>query len=96
MGAPSLRALGPSCQGGPPAHRHEAQKGKQSVIVPPLSGRSGAAGLRTIADCIAKRQSNIAKTIEGRKILKECREAQRRRASPPTVPSPPHVVGSGD
>ena len=42
-----------------------------------------AAGLRTIANTIAKRRSNIAKTIEGRKILEECREAERRRGSPP-------------
>ena len=48
-----------------------------------------AAGLRTIADTIAKRRSNIAKTIEGRQILKESREAERRRGSP----LPHHVVG---
>ena len=41
-----------------------------------------AAGLRTIADCIAMRRANIAKTISDRRILKECREAQRRRGSP--------------
>ena len=44
-----------------------------------------AAGLSTIADTIAKRRSNIAKTIEGRQILKECREAERRRGSPPRI-----------
>ena len=42
-----------------------------------------AAGLRTIADTIAKRRSNIDKTIEGRQVLKECREAEKRRGSPP-------------
>ena len=41
-----------------------------------------AAGLRTIADCIALRRANIARTIRDRKVLKECREAQRRRGSP--------------
>ena len=41
-----------------------------------------AAGLRTIADTIAKRRSNIAKTIEALKVLKECREAKRRCGSP--------------
>ena len=50
-----------------------------------------AAGLRTIADTIAKCQSNIAKTIEGRQIIKEYREAKRRRGSPP----PHDVVGPG-
>ena len=48
-----------------------------------------AAGLTTIADAIAKRRSSIAKTIEGRRVLKECREAERRRGSPPLH----HVVG---
>ena len=49
------------------------------------------AGLQTIADTIAKRQSNISKTIEGCQILKECREAKRRRGSP----LPHDVVGPG-
>ena len=40
-----------------------------------------AAGLQTIADTIAKRRSNIAKTIEGHQVLKECMEAERRRGS---------------
>ena len=44
-----------------------------------------AAGLRTIADCIALRRANIAKTISDRRILKECREAERRRGSPPRM-----------
>ena len=30
-----------------------------------------AAGLCTVAECIARRRANIAKTIEGRKILEE-------------------------
>ena len=42
-----------------------------------------AAGLRPIADYIAKRRANIAQTIEGRKLLKECQGAERRRGSPP-------------
>ena len=44
-----------------------------------------AAGLTTIAETITKRRSNIAKTIEGRRVLKECREAERRRGSPPRI-----------
>ena len=44
-----------------------------------------AAGLQTIANTIAKRLSNIARTIEGRQVLKECREAKRRRGSPPRI-----------
>ena len=40
-----------------------------------------AAGLRTIADCIALRQANIARTIRDCKILKKSREAERRRGS---------------
>ena len=34
-----------------------------------------AASVRTIADTTAKRRSNISQTIEGRQVLKECREA---------------------
>ena len=30
-----------------------------------------AAGFCTVAECVAKRRANIAKTIEGRKILAE-------------------------
>ena len=30
-----------------------------------------AAGLCTVAECVAKQRANIAKTIEGRKILEE-------------------------
>ena len=49
-----------------------------------------AEGLLTIADTIAKQQSNIAKTIKGRQVLKECREAERRR---PPLPLPPASCG---
>ena len=35
-----------------------------------------------MAECIARRRANIAKTIEGRKILEECRGAARRRGTP--------------
>ena len=41
-----------------------------------------AAGLRTIADTIAERRSNIAKTIEGLQILRECRETKKGRGAP--------------
>ena len=41
-----------------------------------------ATGLRPVADCIALRRRNIAETIEGRKILEECRGAQRLRGTP--------------
>ena len=41
-----------------------------------------AAWLCTVAECIARRRANIAKTIEGRKILEECRGATRRRGTP--------------
>ena len=41
-----------------------------------------AAGLYTVAECIARQRSNIAKTIEGRKIPEECRGAARRRGTP--------------
>ena len=47
-----------------------------------------AAGLCTVAECIARRRTNIAKTIEGRKILEECRGAARH-------PSSQVLVGAG-
>ena len=78
-----------------PPYGHEAQEGRQGVGVPPLSGRLEVAGLRAITDTIVKRRSNIAKTIEGRQVLKECREAKRRRDSPPPLPPPQDVVGPG-
>ena len=34
-----------------------------------------AAGLFTVAGCIAKQRANIVKPIEGRRILEECRGA---------------------
>ena len=41
-----------------------------------------AAGLCTVAECITKRRVNISKTIEGHRILEECRGATRRRGTP--------------
>ena len=46
-----------------------------------------AAGLCTVAKCIARRRANIAKTIEGRKILEECRGAARRRGGEAPQPA---------
>ena len=36
-----------------------------------------AAGLYTVDECIAKQKANIAKTIEGRRVLEEYRGATR-------------------
>ena len=41
-----------------------------------------AAGLCTVAKCIAKQRANTAKTIEGRRILEEYRGAARRQGVP--------------
>ena len=41
-----------------------------------------AAGLCTVAKYIARQRANIAKTIEGRKILEDCRGAARRLGTP--------------
>ena len=41
-----------------------------------------AAGLYTVAECIARWRANIVKIIEGRKILEECRGTARRRGTP--------------
>ena len=48
-----------------------------------------AAGLCTVEEYIAKRRANIAKTIEGRRILEECRGQRDGEA-----PQPAHTGGS--
>ena len=38
--------------------------------------------LCTVAECIVKRRANLVKTIEGRRILEECRAPVRRQGTP--------------
>ena len=51
-------------------------KGKQ--VYPHSADVLKVAGLCTVAECISKRRANIAKIIEGRRIIEECRGAARR------------------
>ena len=44
-----------------------------------------AAHLQTIAHYIQKRRHTVHNTIRSRDVLKECREAERRRGTPPRL-----------
>ena len=44
-----------------------------------------AAHLQTIAHYIQKRRHTVHNTILNRDVLKECREAERRRGTPPRL-----------
>ena len=65
-----------------PPRGDETQEGGGLWTYPHSADVLQPAGLRPVAHCIAKRRRNIAKTIQGRGILKECREAERRRGTP--------------
>ena len=51
---------------------------KRKWVSPHSADVLKAAGICTVAKCIAKQKANIARTIEGRSIPEECRGETRR------------------
>ena len=47
---------------------------REEWVYPHSANTLKAAGLCSMAECLAKRKANIVKTIEGHKVSEECRE----------------------
>ena len=58
------------------------RKVKRKWVYPHSADVLKAVGLCTVAECIAKWRANIAKAIEGRNVLEECRGAERWQGTP--------------